>query len=392
MINREDEKATIDYVAGLNEKYSSKKAKEHTYRSVIEIFMANIGNDTKVLNEPDRTEYKDDEGNHIAPDFLITRNDLCVGHIETKDVNVILSQAEKSKQIMRYKRLLDNFILTNYLEFRWFVNGKLIETVELCTLDKKHKKIIINEGAIDKLLNLIARFLNQKPRPLSNIKELASQMAYIAREISESVVKILDSNSPTTVIGDAKNNLPQMKNEEFADVYGLTFVCGLFNGRWCHDESKPFTRRDAVADIPKTDEFLRCIFDSIMKEAICDEPYYYLVEQMVKLMAYLNMEKIKNAASKDTGKANLGIYLFEKLMKEFNKSKQKKDGIYYTPDYIVWFIVNYVDEILKKTLHIESGLADKKISIRDISSATAGDVSTFSSKTQAKTSNRDSFS
>ena len=45
MINREDEKATIDYVAGLNEKYSSKKAKEHTYRSVIEIFMANIGND-----------------------------------------------------------------------------------------------------------------------------------------------------------------------------------------------------------------------------------------------------------------------------------------------------------------------------------------------------------
>ncbi|MCK9566073.1 MAG: hypothetical protein M0Q43_08510 [Methanothrix sp.] len=51
--------------------------------------------------------------------------------METKDLGKSLDEAEDSGQLQRYKKSLPNLILTDYLEFRWFVDGQLRDSARL---------------------------------------------------------------------------------------------------------------------------------------------------------------------------------------------------------------------------------------------------------------------
>jgi predicted nuclease of restriction endonuclease-like RecB superfamily len=67
----------------------------------------------------------EEKGNKAGiPDFTVRRRDLLVGYVEAKDIGLDLDQVEKTEQLQRYRESLDNLILTNYLEFRWYVEGK----------------------------------------------------------------------------------------------------------------------------------------------------------------------------------------------------------------------------------------------------------------------------
>ncbi|MGB8644834.1 MAG: hypothetical protein WCF84_06325 [Anaerolineae bacterium] len=59
----------------------------------------------------------------LAPDFVVERRHVPLGYVETKDVGDPLDKTEKSEQLKRYRDALHNLILTDYLEFRWYVNG-----------------------------------------------------------------------------------------------------------------------------------------------------------------------------------------------------------------------------------------------------------------------------
>ena len=70
-----------------------------------------------------------------APDFVIStktaHGPLIVGYIETKDVGIGLDEVERSEQLRRYFAGLRNLILTDYLEFRWYVDGQLRQKAQL---------------------------------------------------------------------------------------------------------------------------------------------------------------------------------------------------------------------------------------------------------------------
>ena len=58
-----------------------------------------------------------------APDFIVEKGKVPLGYVETKDVGADLDKVEKSDQMKRYLKALHNLILTDYVEFRWYVNG-----------------------------------------------------------------------------------------------------------------------------------------------------------------------------------------------------------------------------------------------------------------------------
>ena len=66
-----------------------------------------------------------------APDYVVTQKSIPLGHIEAKDVGKDLDKAEKTDQLKRYLDGLPSLILTDYLEFRWYVFGKHRMTVAL---------------------------------------------------------------------------------------------------------------------------------------------------------------------------------------------------------------------------------------------------------------------
>ena len=50
-----------------------------------------------------------------------------------------LEEEEKSEQLKRYRRYLGNLILTDYLEFRWYVDGELRRTGRMARVGRRGK-------------------------------------------------------------------------------------------------------------------------------------------------------------------------------------------------------------------------------------------------------------
>ena len=89
-------------------------ATEHTHRPALKTLLESFDLNVTATNEPKRIACG-------APDFIVTRADLTIGYIEAKDVGKSLTATERSDQLKCYLRALNNLILTDYLEFRWYV-------------------------------------------------------------------------------------------------------------------------------------------------------------------------------------------------------------------------------------------------------------------------------
>ena len=88
-----------------------------------------------------------------------------LGHIETKDIGTNLDEMERGKgangeQFKRYLTL-PNWILTDYLEFRWFVGGEKRMTASVGEIDAKGKLKPLSDGE-ENLTQLLNAFFKQK--------------------------------------------------------------------------------------------------------------------------------------------------------------------------------------------------------------------------------------
>src|SRR5208337_1680569 len=110
-----------EYIAALRKNLAHGDATEHTHRPALKSLLESLAKGITATNEPKRIACG-------APDFIITRKNVPLGHVETKDVGTPLEEIEKGKgpneQFKRYKGGLPNWILTDYLEFHWYVAGE----------------------------------------------------------------------------------------------------------------------------------------------------------------------------------------------------------------------------------------------------------------------------
>ncbi|MEZ4525996.1 MAG: hypothetical protein R2941_08775 [Desulfobacterales bacterium] len=125
----------------LSAEYAKGNTTEHSLRHVLmaalnEIYQAN-GRKIAITNEPKKQKFG-------APDYIL-KNDLglTIGCIEAKDLTIDLDDFElRGKNKEQFRRHADaepNFILTNNLEFRFFREGRRINTITAGTLEKNKK-------------------------------------------------------------------------------------------------------------------------------------------------------------------------------------------------------------------------------------------------------------
>ena len=60
--------------------------------------------------------------------------------------------------------------------------------------------------------------------------------------------------------------IQELKPEDFADIYAQTIAYDMFAARLHDDTPEDFSREEAARLIPKTNPFLRQIFNNLMKE------------------------------------------------------------------------------------------------------------------------------
>ena len=84
------------YCCQLERIYRTGKATEHSYRSVLQEFLEGWDDGgVSALNEPVMVECG-------APDFIVEKEDgSVIGHVECKDIKVVLDRVEKSAQLVR---------------------------------------------------------------------------------------------------------------------------------------------------------------------------------------------------------------------------------------------------------------------------------------------------
>lgn len=160
-------------------------ATEHTHRPALKTPIESLASGVTATNEP---RHRTDCG---APDFVISRKaahgPVTLGHIEAKDVGKDLDEVEKSEQMRRYLPALPDLILTDYLEFRWYVSGEHRQTARLASVLKGGKLALEKNGA-EGVTDLLAAFLPREAEPINDPKTLALRMARLTHFIRDMIV------------------------------------------------------------------------------------------------------------------------------------------------------------------------------------------------------------
>ena len=151
------------YLRQLEEDLKRHSPTEHTHRSTLKTFLEEKIPDITVINEQERIECG-------APDLVVlSEEDLPIGYIETKDVGVNLERIAREDQLKRYREALPNLILSDYLEFRWYVDGELRESASMGEWDGRTLRT--NPDGIQAVIALLNRFMEQVPRWISIIRK-----------------------------------------------------------------------------------------------------------------------------------------------------------------------------------------------------------------------------
>ncbi|MFS8083982.1 MAG: type ISP restriction/modification enzyme, partial [Ginsengibacter sp.] len=145
--------------------------------------------------------------------------------------------------------------------------------------------------------------------------------------------------------------------KEFADIYAQTIAYGMFSAR-LHDPSLPtFTRQEAAELIPKTNPFLRKLFQYIAGYDL-DNRLVWIVDSLADIFRATDIGVLLKNFGKATQTHDPIIHFYETFLSEYDPKLRKARGVWYTPEPVVNFIVRAVDDILKTEFNLKDGLAD----------------------------------
>lgn len=327
---------------------------EHTHRPALKSLIESFQTGITATNEPKR----EDCG---APDFIVSRKQTPLGYIEAKDIGKDLKKEEKSGQMKRYLEGLGNLILTDYLEFRWYVEGEHRLTAKLGIVDAKGKIIPDAEG-IELFRQILTEFHQVRAPVIKGPKALAGRMAGIAKLIRESIEKALREKGNGGKLEDLMEGfrkvlLHNLTREEFADMYAQTVSYGLFAARCNWDGKGDFTREHAAYDLPKTNPFLKKIFSELAGPDL-DDRIAWAVDDLAALLNRVDMASILKDFGKRTKREDPVVHFYETFLAAYDPKMREARGVYYTPEPVVSYIVRSVDHILKTDFGLQDGLAD----------------------------------
>lgn len=344
------------YIKEINTMYQTGNAREHAYRPMLQRLLSALLPHYKVINEPARVDCG-------APDFMLMKGDTPMAFVEAKDLNDgdLDGQRQHKEQFVRYKQSLDTIAFTDYLDFHLYVDGEFIDSVRIAEIHGA--KIVALPENEDKFLQIIERLRNAKPQKITSSKKLAKLMAAKARLLRDVIEKAIEQDPEGTT--DLSGQMSAFKDvlihdlnaRTFADIYAQTIAYGMFAARLYDETPETFDRQEAANLIPKSNPFLRKVFQDIAGYDL-DERIAWIVDDLVAAFAATDMPKIMANFGKATGQQDPILHFYEDFLFEYDPSTKKSCGVYYTPQPVVNFIVRAVDEILKNDFSLLQGLAD----------------------------------
>jgi predicted helicase len=355
------------YLDKINTLYKTGNAREHSYRGDLQNLIMAILPDVLVTNEPARVDCG-------APDYVLTRRDVPIGYIEAKDIGVDLGSKTLKEQFDRYKSGLTNLIFTDYLDFHFYKEGEFVTKIAIARLEKttppdghpsKGGELIPLPENFETFTNLIKNFSLTVSQTIKSPTKLAQMMAGKAKLMADVIEKSLNYDDQAENRSPLKNQMLSFQsmlihdidNKAFSDIYAQTIAYGMFAARY-HDPTLPtFSRMEAAELIPKSNPFLRKLFQDIAGFDL-DNRLVWIVDELVNIFLASDVAQIMKNFGKSTKQEDPVVHFYETFLGEYNPALRKARGVWYTPQPVVNFIVRAVDDILKTEFNLPQGLAD----------------------------------
>jgi len=350
------------YIAELNRLFKAGKATEHSYRPALLCLLETLVLPLQVTNEPKRIECG-------APDYIVTKGEIPVGYIEAKDLGADLNHRQYKEQFERYIKSLNNLIITDYLTFKWYVNGNLHSQATIGTVTEKS---IVSLPA-DTFSEIITEFANRLVISITTSEHLSKVMASKAKLMAKIIENSFNgsetesacterSRSDTSIYAQMTSFrevlIPNITPKEFSDIYAQTIAYGMFAAKLNSAPEVPFNRSAAANLIPHSNPFLRRLFHYIAGFDL-DERISWVVDDLADLFNHVDISAIVKEFSK--AEHDPIIHFYETFLTQYDPVLRKNRGVWYTPQPIVKFIVQAIDDILKSDFSIPQGLADASI-------------------------------
>ncbi|EMH31476.1 hypothetical protein HMPREF1423_00213, partial [Helicobacter pylori GAM270ASi] len=364
-----------EYLEGIKDitSESNELAHRRPLENLLISLKENFNKEFKIEHEPNR----DKQGGQ--PDFRISYQGLNIGYIENKRVGTDLNRLLKSDQVLKYLELNPNLMLTDYLNFVWV--GKDEENkpsikrgISIASLEELSKPLKPKPQTERDLIELFRGFFNHEPAPITNAKDFANALSAPTRYLKDALIQYQKDDKDDQVSSIFKNFkeylYEELSFEDFSDAFAQTLTYSLFIAKLNH----PFEKIDlnnVRSSIPKNFAVIREMADFLKKLDAIKE-IQWLLNEILSLINHVDMGSIIKDLNDDKDPY---LHFYETFLSAYDPKLREKKGVYYTPDSVVKFIINALDNLLKThfkdaPLGLKSALDNKNIKLLDFATGT----------------------
>jgi Type ISP C-terminal specificity domain/N-6 DNA Methylase len=363
------------YITNLDRLFATGNSSEHSYRGDLQQLLSGLLDDVLVTNEPKRIACG-------APDYILTRKDVPIGYIEAKDIGTELGHTKHKEQFDRYKAALANLIITDYVQFHFFKNGELLDSVTIAEIAQG--RVVSCPDNFAKFEALIVNFSLTVTPSIQSPVMLAKMMAAKAKLMAQVIQLALTEDDQSGGFFDEKRTdlqeqvsafkeilIHDIDNASFADIYAQTIAYGLFAARYQDSSTETFSRQMAAILIPQSNPFLRKLFQYIAGYDL-DHRLVWVVDELVQIFLASDVAGIMGGFGARTQQLDPIVHFYETFLAEYDPKLRKARGVWYTPQPVVDFIVRAVDDVLKMHFDLSQGLGDTSKTTIQLNVAGAG--------------------
>lgn len=223
----------------------------------------------------------------------------------------------------------------------------------------------LSDDASEELLLLVRKFLTAKPDPPRSLAELVAIVARLCRLLKDDVAAIVDSPSPhparedlRLLADDLRQRLfPDLSDHGFADAYAqsITFALLLAQINGVAIDDMPL--HEIGRQVAKKHSIIGRLFSALTDGDATVE--LATIDTLRQVIGTVNWSALQD------GDTNIYVELYEKFLEQYDPSKRRESGSYYTPEPVARFMVQFVDEILRARLNRSWGFADNGVVVLD---------------------------
>jgi len=214
------------------------------------------------------------------------------------------------------------------------------------------------EGGV---VQLLSRFFVVSKSAIEKPKQLATELAWRAQhlkvlafeELEREIASDSDKGPLRQLFETINAALATLSVKEFADAYAQTITYGMLAARWISSgEASLFTRKNLKHLLPDTSPFLKDLFDKLVNSNF-DKNLSWLLDDITSLLARTSVAQVFQDETRDPS-----IHFYEDFLDAYDPQIRRDQGVYYTPDEVVSYIVQTVHGSLQDDFGLPLGLAD----------------------------------